>query len=310
MGRDLEHDVRDDDRDRPEGSRSGRIGPDLSDGGSRDPRDVFARDLDLPRGRSRERVHLHARTYELHGAEVRTLATVGAFRVVPDADLRDQKEGGPRDLRHLQELGLVRTVPYVIGKTRTKLVTLTERGRDVLEDARRGPDRESGQAFYAGIAKPRELAHDAHLYRAYMKSADRLVQRGAHVRRVVLEEELKREYQRFLQASNRQRRDSDGRPDRRAEEIAEWARTHQLPMVDDHVQFPDVRIEYDERDGRRAIEDVEVMTLHYRGAHAAAKGSAGFRCCRAIGARLGGASGSSRSGGRGFDPRVAEEILE
>ena len=76
------------------------------------------------------------------------------------------------------------------------------------------------------------------------------------------------------------------------------------------MQFPDVRIEYDERDGRRAIEDLEVTTPHYRGAHAAAKGRAGFTCYRAIGARLGGGSGSSRSGGRGFDPRVAEELLE
>lgn len=310
MWRDLEYDPRSDDRDRPDASRSGRAEPEPADRGTHDPRDVFTRDLDLPRGRSRERVHLHARTYELHGAEVRTLATVGAFRVAPDADLRDRNEGRPRDLRHLQELGLVRTMPYVIGKTRTKLVTLTERGRDVLEDARRGPDRDSRQTFYAGITKPRELAHDAHLYRAYTKAGDRLVSGGARIRRVVLEEELKREYQRFLQASNRRRRDSDGRPDRSADEIAEWARSHQLPIIDDHVQFPDVRIEYDARDGQRAIEDLEVMTPHYRGAHAAAKGSAGFSCYRAIGARLGGSGGSSRSGGRGFDPRVAEEMLE
>jgi hypothetical protein len=60
------------------------------------------------------------------------------------------------------------------------------------------------------------------------------------------------------------------------------------PDDGDHVQFPDVRIEYDGRDGQRLIEDVEVTTPHYRGAHAAAKAR----------------------GGRGFDPRVAEEILE
>jgi hypothetical protein len=81
-------------------------------------------------------------------------------------------------------------------------------------------------------------------------------------------------------------------------------------MDGDHVQFPDLRIEYEERDGRRVIEDVEVTTPHYRGAHAAAKARSGFRCYRAIGARLGGGRGSSRSGGRGFDPRLAEEILE
>jgi hypothetical protein len=310
MWRELDHDPRNETRDRPDASRGGASDVDASDRGSTDPRDVFARDLDLPRGRRRERVYLHARPYELHGGEVRTLAAAGAFRVVPESDLRERSGEGSRDLRHLQDLGLVRTVPYVVGRTRTKLVTLTERGRDVLEDARRESHRDSGQTFYAGIAKPRELGHDAHLYRAYTKAADRLVGQGARIRRVVLEEELKRDYQRFLQASNRRRRDSDGRPDRSADEIAEWARAHQLPVIDDHVQFPDVRIEYDGRDGERAVEDVEVMTPHYRGAHAAAKGASGFSCYRAIGARLGGAGGGSRSGGRGFDPRVAEELFE
>ena len=33
--------------------------------------------------------------------------------------------------------------------------------------------------------------------------------------------------------------------------------SRQFPMLGNHVQFPDVRIEYDERDGRRAIEDLE-----------------------------------------------------
>lgn len=309
MWRDLEYDPRPHDPDRPDPSRGGRPDGQASDRGARDPRDVFTHDLDLPRGRERERVHVHARVYELRGSEVRTLATVGAFRVVPEADLRDPETTRPRDLRHLRELGLVETQPYVIGKTRTTLVTLTERGRDLLEQTRRGRDDEPTQTFYAGISKPRELAHDAQLYRAYQRSAERLVSRGARIRRVVLDDELKRAYQRFLQASNRRRRDSDGRPDRDAEDIAHWARTHQLPMDGDSVQFPDVRIEYDERDGRRTIEDVEVTTPHYRGAHAAAKARAGFTRYRASGARLGGGSGSSRSGGRGFDPRVAEEVL-
>src|SRR5207244_12983695 len=263
--------------ERPDPSRTGNSHSVESDWASGDPRDAFVRDLDLPRGHQRERIHLHARTYELHGGEIRVLATAGTFRVVPEADLRGAPGARPRDVRHLEELGLVRTVPYVIGTTRTKLVTLTERGRDVLEHGRRGRgDRDTSQTFYAGIAKPRELAHDAHLHRAYAKAAERLIARGARIDRVVLEEDLKRAYQRFLQASNRRRHDADGRPDRTAEEIAEWARARQLPIVDDHVQFPDLRIEYDERDGRRFVEDVEVTTPHYRGAHAAAKGRAGF----------------------------------
>lgn len=225
-----------------------------------DPREAFTRELDLPRGSARERVRVRARTVDLRGSEARTLATVGAFRVVPATDLRDHGErptdARARDLRHLREEGLIRTMPYMMGRTRTTLVTLTDRGRDVLEAVRRHHGREPVQAFYSGIVKPRELAHDARLYQAYLRAAERLASRGARVRRVLLDDELKREYQRFLQDSNRGRPDSDGRPDRERHEIEQWAHTHHLPVEDGHVQFPDVRIEYEERDGRRAMEDV------------------------------------------------------
>jgi hypothetical protein len=79
-------------------------------------------------------------------------------------------------------------------------------------------------------------------------------------------------------------------------------------MDGDSVQFPDVRIEYELPDGRRDVEDVEVTTPHYRGAHAAAKGRAGFSLYRAGGGRVGGRSG--RGGGRSSDVRLAEEFLE
>lgn len=309
MWRDL--DPRPHDPERPDPSRSSRVGTDSDDRGRNESRDVFTDRLDLPRGPERERVHVRSRTYELRGSEVRTLATVGAFRVVPASDLRDHSDRPANarqgDLKHLREIGLVRTMPYLVGKTRTTLVTLTEQGRSVLEDARRDHGRDS-QVFYAGVAKPRELSHDTQLYRAYLRTAERLETRDARIRRVVLDYELKREYQRFLQASNRGRRDSDGRPDREKEEVERWAHAHHLPIVDDHVQFPDVRIEYDERDGHRAVEDVEVTTEHYRGALAGAKARAGFTSYRAAGTRLGGCRRSG-GGGRGFDPRVAEEVL-
>jgi hypothetical protein len=81
-----------------------------------------------------------------------------------------------------------------------------------------------------------------------------------------------------------------------------------LPYFDDRVHFPDVRIEYEWPDGRREIEDVEVTTPHYRGAHASAKARAGFTCVKGSSSRVGG--GSGRSGGAPFDPDVAEEFLE
>jgi hypothetical protein len=52
------------------------------------------------------------------------------------------------------------------------------------------------------------------------------------VRRVVLEQDLKRDYQAFLQAHNRGNTDSDGRPDRNERDIREWARDHDLPYFD------------------------------------------------------------------------------
>ena len=279
---------------------------------SDDPLDVFTRDLDLPRGSSRERVRVNDKEYRLSGDDVRVLATVGAFRVVPSGDLREPNPKTPtrpaRDLERLRDVGLVHTTPYVVGRTRTTLVTLTGDGRDVLEQGRRPGSAGAGQAYYVGITKPRELAHDSRLYSAYMKAAERLAERGEPVRRVVLEEELKREYQRFLQAQNRERRERGETPEGRAEAVARWAQEHELPYDDGHVQFPDARIEYEDREGRRAVENIEVVTPHYRGAHAAAKARSGFTRYRASGARLGGLRTTGRSG-RGVDPRLAEELL-
>ena len=104
--------------------------------------------------------------------------------------------------------------------------------------------------------------HDAELYRAYTEEAERLRDEGANIHRIVLENDLKREYQEFLQKRNRDRDDSDGRPGRDPLEIEAWAREHDLPRDDQgHVQFPDVRIEYD-IDGRDHTLDVEVTTPH------------------------------------------------
>ena len=63
------------------------------------------------------------------------------------------------------------------------------------------------------------------------------VTEGADIRRVVLEQELKREYQMWLQERNRGRPDSDGRPDRDEREIERWANEHDLPYFDNHVHF-------------------------------------------------------------------------
>jgi hypothetical protein len=265
-----------------------------------DPRDAVLHDLDLPRGRERQLVLDRDRAYELNGEDSRTLAAVGAFRVISERDLGDSRDDqlDPRNdsLDHLVEDGLIRTVSL---DGQEGGLVLTDRGRDLLEAHRRDRDEERHQEFYAGVNRPRELNHDAKLYRAYLRAEKRLREEGAEVRRVVLEQELKREYQEFLQEHNRDRSDSDGRPDRDSREIEQWAHDHDLPYFDDQVHFPDFRFEY-EVDGLERHEDIEVLTAHYRGAHAATRARTGFTCFRA----------SSGGGGRRTpDPRLAEEFL-
>jgi hypothetical protein len=83
-----------------------------------------------------------------------------------------------------------------------------------------------------------------------------------------------------------------------------------------------------DREGHLRTLDIEVETLHYRGAHAISKASSGFSrhsagTARVISSRgAGGAGGrrgsrglgltvstNGRSGGRAPDPRLAEELL-
>ena len=266
-----------------------------------DPREPFTRDLDLPRGPEREVVHDRDRDYSLRGSETRTLSTVGAFRVVSSRDLRghDERPLDPRsgDLRHLRDQGLVETAR--VPGSREHAVALTREGRSLLEH-HRNPDQGNRQTFWHGLAREREREHDLQVYRAYERAAERLWERGARVERVVLDHELKREYQRWLHASDRARADHDGRPDRSQEEIREWARERDLPYFDDKVHFPDVRLEYLDMDDREHHEDVEVTTEHYRGAHARGVGRSGFSC-------YGGSS--ARVGGRSAHPRLAEQML-
>ena len=53
------------------------------------------------------------------------------------------------------------------------------------------------------------------------------------------------------------------------------------------VQFPDLQIEFLWPDDRRDVENVEVLTPHYRGAHTSGKVSAGFKAYRFSGGRVG-----------------------
>jgi DNA-binding MarR family transcriptional regulator len=276
---------------------------DRGNAGRPDPRDVFMRDVELPRGVDREIVRHRDHEYTLRGSETRTLSTVGAFRVVPASKLRDHS-GAPADprsgdLRNLREQGLVETVR--IPGRRDHAVVLTTGGRELLERHRDG-GQSNRQTYYAGLKRSRELEHDSQVFDAYVHTADRLHQQGARIDRVILDYELKRDYQKWLHENDSKRNDYHGHPDRDQEEIRLWAMEHDLPYFDDQVHFPDLRIEYEDCDGRQRHEDIEVLTIHYRGEHGAAAARSGFTCYGAGSARTG--------GGRSSDPRLAEELLK
>jgi len=268
---------------------------DPRDRNDQDPRDGLMRDLDLPRGDERELVVDRDRVFELDGEDSRALAAVGAFRVVPEHDL---------DLPHdtLESLHNQRLVELVDLGDSERGLTLTADGRDLLDSHSLERDREPSQTFYAGVSRSRELDHDSNLYATFRQEEARL--RDEHpdveIRRVILEQDLKREYQEFLQDHNRDRSDSDGRPGRDENEVRDWAREHDLPYFDDQVHFPDYRIEYDV-DGRDLHQDVELFTPHYRGAHAASRGKTGFRIYFV--------ASRGRGGGSGPRPRGMEEFL-
>jgi len=178
------YDPRSDDRDRNGWDRNlgGRGGSsERARSEDRDPRDVFTRDLDLPRGPERRPVRERDRVYEIDGTESRMLGTIGAFRVVSESDLHDLRDesSNPRSsVPHLEDEGLIRRSPL---SSDDRAVVLTERGRDLLEANRyERPERtyEPRQTFYAGLRNPRELTHDTKVYRAYQRTEERLRGQG------------------------------------------------------------------------------------------------------------------------------------
>ena len=257
--------------------------------------------LRLPRTDRREPVALRERVYHLRESETRALAVIGTFRVVPEAELHHLSAASSRaDLRSLTEQGLIARSTAIVNHQPTPLVVLTPEGKALLDayvDA--GGTR---QQYHQGLVKPRELGHDVQLYRLYQMEAARVEHDGGRITRVVLDYELKREYQTFLHRKDR--------PEGASHEtdVQAFADARQLPIIGGHLELPDLRIEYETEDGRVAHRDVELVTEHYSRGHLAGKAQAGFALYRAAGA--GGAhGGSTRTGGTPLDPHHLEALL-
>ena len=256
--------------------------------------------LSLPRTETRERVTVDDRAYILRGSEARTLATVGAFRLVP-ADQLDERRGDfwSGDLQRLDAQRLIERKTITVNQQPMHVVVLTREGQALLASKQ---DQDAGrprQQYHAGLVKPREAAHDAQLHRLFQAEGARIEASGGRIERVVLDYELNRDYQTFL---NRRDRPADATTDT---DMRAFAAAHGLSVVDGHLELPDLRIEYESADGRHESRDVELVTEHYSRAQLAGKAQAGFSLYRAAGAgRLG--SGGGRRGGTPIDPHHLE----
>jgi hypothetical protein len=250
---------------------------------SGDPIDVRVL-VQLPSNARREPVQVGELVYHLRAFEAHTLTAVGTFRTLFARDLEHYAREHTRkaDVRSLHEQGLiVRRRLAIKGESKPlDVLALTSAGKELLEHHRL-VNVEKQQQFYAGFVRPRELRHDASLYRVVAAERNKIESAGGKITRVILDHEFKN----------------------RLYTNSEEANTLQLNVLNGHVQLPDARVEYENAAGERAHIDLELVTEHYHAAHLSGKRAAGFTLYRIGGSR------SGRSGGTPCDPHHVESIL-
>ncbi len=148
------------------------------------------------------------------------------------------------------------------------VMVLTKRAKRLLQSQHVAAE---GQALYAGFVKPAEASHDASIYRMYEAEAKRLAGGGNLIRRVVLDFEFKKKIYGEL---NRQADYGDAGCKERQ---ADLAALYDLPIVNEKLALPDLRIEYEQPDGTPSHLDLELATEHYRPGHMRSKVAAGFK---------------------------------
>ena len=225
------------------------------DGRSASPRSYYVRD----------------RAYLLRESEMHSLKEIGKFRVIAVTDLANHAYGGDRermekDIRGLARQSLVTDKTIEISQKKTiRVVTLTKAGHRLLKKTNQLPD---DQPTYHGLVKPREVKHDADLYRLYQKEAARIGRAGGRPVRVLLDFELKRNLNRDLALLGPGKDDPD-----RKREVAE---KHHLKIVNGKIPVPDLRVEYETPELELRRVDLELATRDYRPRAMAEKASAGF----------------------------------
>ena len=219
----------------------------------------------------RKSYEFRGRTYAVRTSEIESLTEIGKFRAVANEDLEEFQYHGDKDRMRPDVASLIRqglivekSIPHSDTAPR-RLLTLTKKGHQFLRSTGTVP---RNQTTYYGFTKPREAHHDADLYRLYHKAAEKIEGEGGKNPRVVLDFELKKRVFHDLAKLGPEKLSSETK-----REIAE---KHGLQLVRGKIPIPDLRIEYEGRDGDVARVDLELATEHYRGSNLAEKVRAGF----------------------------------
>jgi hypothetical protein len=223
------------------------------------------------RSDSRRAYYDRDRAYFLRDSEMHSLEEIGKFRVIAATDLTKFAYSGDRermekDIRALARQSLLSDKTLEISQKKTlRVVTLTKAGHRLLKKNSQLPN---DQPIYHGLVKPREVKHDAYLYRLYQKEAARIERGGGKPVRVLLDYELKRNLNRDLALLGQEKDD----PERKSQ-VAE---KHQLQLVNGKIPIPDQRVEYETSELELRHVDLELATRDYRPRGMAEKASAGF----------------------------------
>lgn len=253
------------------------------------PRDPIPRDIrrEVLRAKAGSRPSRRGRglarwgRFRLAADSVEALRAAGTFGTVELSDLTDLFESSGRCKRSVQELerdGLLRLERFQRGSRRIEAVTLTSRGRRLLErciDPRERGDEEA-QAYMSGRAHAAQVLHDTAVYRAARCEMRRIAAEGGEVRRIRTERQLRRIALRRMDAARRG--GEDGREARAAA-----AGQLQLTVAGGKLSFPDVRIEWERppaHGGEAGFVDIEVTTADYRQSSLSVKALAGYQIYR------------------------------
>ena len=227
------------------------------------------------RSPDRRTQHRHGgRTYSLRSSEIAAMRDIGTFRTVDVHDLVRFVYGGDAarlkyDLESLRAQGLVeeKTV-FRAHKNARKLVALTAEGQRIVRRTSGLPEE---QRLYHGFVKPKELDHDADLYKVYQKAAEEIRERGGKPTRVTLDFELKESINRAKEAAGHMSEDE------RRRLLATVAQEQGLTLDDGTIHLPDIQVEYETREGGIERQNLELLSRNYREEGIRGKAAAGFK---------------------------------